>query len=161
MSDDAQTPSSSIQAVSRQIGVSPFALFRVAWAFTVREFCEDPSSDHACFGVVTSGRDLPVHHVEEIVGHMVNMLSSHVSLSDTKSAAEAARESYLAFIDHLEHQTCSLAEIQHALNRGPLFNTGMTLQRSHIQNDEPSGLRSLSLGGQDPTDVSFPIFLSF
>jgi non-ribosomal peptide synthase protein (TIGR01720 family) len=139
---------------ARELGVSVFTLLQVTWALTLREYV-NTDREECCFGIVTSGRDLPVQEIGDIVGPLVNILVSRVDLSHDQTLSQIAEAVHDNFIDSLAHQTSSLAEITHELGSGTLFNTGMTLQRPIPIGDATSAVSFRSMGGQDPTEVSY------
>lgn len=144
-----------MQSAARELGVSLFSLLQVTWALTLREYVNS-DREEACFGIVTSGRDLPVKDIGDIVGPLVNILVSRVALPQDQTVAQIAEAVHDNFIDSLAHQTSSLAEITHELGSGTLFNTGMTLQKAMPGSGEDvSAVSFRAVGGQDPTEVSF------
>jgi hypothetical protein len=143
-----------MQGTARELGVSVFTLLQVTWALTLREYV-NTDRDECCFGIVTSGRDLPVQEIGDIVGPLVNILVSRVDLSHGQTVLQIAEAVHDNFISSLAHQTSSLAEITHELGSGTLFNTGMTLQKPTPTSDETSAVSFRSMGGQDPTEVSY------
>ncbi|PKS08582.1 hypothetical protein jhhlp_004968 [Lomentospora prolificans] len=146
-----------IMAVARDLGVSAFTLLQVTWALTLREYI-NPDRDDCCFGVVTSGRDLPVNRIQDIVGPFVNILTSKVDLPHDKTIADIASTVHNRFIDNIAHQTSSLAEVMHELGTGSLFNTGMTMQRIVAGPQQQSTEVSFHpLGGEDPTEFDIVV----
>ena len=141
-----------LQRVAREMGVSLFTLLQVTWALTLREYV-NADREECCFGIVTSGRDLPVKEIRDIVGPLVNILVSRVALPHDQPISQIAEAVHDNFIDSLAHQTSSLAEITHELGSGTLFNTGMTLQKA-APGEDMSAVSFRPLGGQDPTEVS-------
>lgn len=144
---------SKLQSTARKLGVSLFTMLQVTWALTLREYI-NVDREECAFGVVTSGRDLPVKGIRDMVGPLVNILVARVMLPHDQTIAQIAEAVHDGFIDNLAHQTSSLAEITHELGAGTLFNTGMTLQKAG-KVEEVSGVEFKPVGGQDPTEVSF------
>ena len=142
-----------MQNAARELGVSLFSLLQVTWALTLREYVNS-DRDECCFGIVTSGRDLPVKEIRDIVGPLVNILVSRVILPHDQTVAQIAEAVHDNFIDSLAHQTSSFAEITHELGAGALFNTGMTLQKAVPGGEDTSAVSFRPMGGQDPTEVS-------
>jgi amino acid adenylation domain-containing protein/non-ribosomal peptide synthase protein (TIGR01720 family) len=144
-----------IISVARELGVSVFTLLQVTWALTLREYVNAVDREECCFGIVTSGRDLPVKEIGDIVGPLVNILVSRVALPHDQTISQIAEAVHDNFIDSLTHQTSSLAEITHEVGAGTLFNTGMTLQKAMPGGQNTSSAVSFRpMGGQDPTEVS-------
>lgn len=147
-------------SVARELGVSTFTLLQVTWALTLREYV-NADRDESCFGIVTSGRDLPIQEIRDIVGPLVNILVSRVALPHEQPISQIAEAVHDNFIDSLAHQTSSLAKITHELGSGTLFNTGMTMQKAVATASETAkGVAFRPMGGQDPTEVSFVAFFS-
>lgn len=142
-----------VQSVSRGLGVSLFTLLQVTWALTLREYI-NPDRDDCCFGIVTSGRDLPVEKVHDMVGPLVNILVSRIALPHDQPMSHIAETVHDSFVNNLAHQTSSLAEIVHELGSGNLFNTGMSLQKASAGGGGTPPVSWKAVGGQDPTEVS-------
>ncbi|KAK3291647.1 non-ribosomal peptide synthetase [Chaetomium fimeti] len=145
-----------MQSAARELGVSLFSLLQVTWALTLREYVNS-DRDEACFGIVTSGRDLPVKEIGDIVGPLVNILVSRIALPQDQTVAQIAEAVHDNFIDSLAHQTSSLAEITHELSSGTLFNTGMTLQKAMPGGEDASAVSFRPMGGQDPTEFDLVV----
>ncbi|GAB1316362.1 hypothetical protein MFIFM68171_06572 [Madurella fahalii] len=145
-----------VLGAARKLGVSMFTLLQVTWALTLREYV-NADRDECCFGIVTSGRDLPVEEIGNIVGPLVNILVSRIALPHEQPIPQIAEAVHDNFIDSLAHQTSSLAEITHELGSGTLFNTGMTMQKAAAGGDVPQGLVFRPMGGQDPTEFDLVV----
>jgi non-ribosomal peptide synthetase component F len=102
------------------------ALFRAIWGLILRRYT---GSDDICFGFITSGRDLPVEGIEEIVGTFINMLVCRMNLNDSTSIKNIIATAQADYLASLPHQHASLAQIQHVLGLygQRLFNTSMTV----------------------------------
>ena len=126
---------------------------QVVWGLLLRTYT---NSDDVCFGYLASGRDIAVRGIEELVGPLINMLVCRLQVPSTNGMAETVRRVQADYVEALKHQNCSLAEMSHALNLSDtsLFNTIMSIQRVH---DVPSddAIQFKSMGGYDPTEVSF------
>lgn len=131
------------------------ALFRAIWGLILRRYT---GSDEVCFGFITSGRDIPVNGIGEIVGTFINMLVCRMKLEDStpfKSIVATAQADYLA---SLPHQHASLAQIQHVLglNGQQLFNTSMTvLKEVPLSSGDGSSFSINSIHEFSPNEVSF------
>ena len=146
-----ETSYSSMQSFCSTRGMTLSNVFQVAWALVLRSFV---GSDQITFGYLTSGRDVPVIDVENAVGVFINMLVCCMDLSASISVQSALEKVQTDFINGLQHQHTSLAEIQHALGiPRTLFNTVMSVQRR----DLGSASNTLFLEeviGDDPTEAS-------
>jgi len=102
------------------------ALFRTVWGLILRAYT---GLDEVTFGYITSGRDLPVAGIEEIVGTFINMLVCRMKLSEMSLVKDVISTAQADYLNSLPHQGASLAQIQHILGLygQQLFNTSMTI----------------------------------
>jgi amino acid adenylation domain-containing protein/non-ribosomal peptide synthase protein (TIGR01720 family) len=146
-------------AFCRENEVTMPTVFQAVWAVVLS--CYTADSADVCFGYLSSGRDIPVEGINTAVGPFINML---VCRADTRGQVRVSqlmkqiKDDYLAGI---EHQHCSLAEIQHSLGLSDqrLFNSIMTVR--HDSNDNstgsPDGLTFTSIGSHDPTEYELVV----
>ncbi|KAJ5794578.1 nonribosomal peptide synthase [Penicillium paradoxum] len=140
-----------------KIGIAMSNLFQVAWALVLRAYT---GSDHVTFGYLTSGRDVPVEEVEEIVGVFINMLVCSIELTPSGTVQAALETVQTDFIQSLSHQHVSLAQIQHALGaQGSLFNTIMSIQRRASASSN-SSLILEEITGSDPTEYGITVHVT-
>ncbi len=77
-----------ISAFVQKTGITTACLYYAAWALAFSMFVD---SDSVVFGVVLSGRNLPIAGVESVVGPVINMLPFHISLESGSTALEYLR----------------------------------------------------------------------
>ncbi|KAJ4290805.1 hypothetical protein N0V90_010000 [Kalmusia sp. IMI 367209] len=108
-------------------GVTVPNLIQTAWALVLRAYA---ATDKVCFGYLTSGRDIPVPDIEEAVGLFINMLVYRLDVTPTMTLAEVMAQLQESFTKSLDHQGCSLGQIQKALNMSNqnLFNSIVSCQ---------------------------------
>lgn len=150
---DVQIPASfaAMLRYCSDMGVALSNLFQVAWALVLQAYT---GSHNVNFGYLTSGRDVPVAEVEDIVGVFINMLVCSIELAPSSSMQSALETVQTDFMQGLPHQHISLAQIQHALGiQGPLFNTIMSIQRRALSATNTSLVMEEVIGA-DPTEVS-------
>lgn len=123
------TESANINRASQKMDLTSPVVFKAAWAWVLRTYL---NSDDVVFGVLSSGRDIPVAGAQRIVGPMASMLPIRARIPPGSTAMELCRRIQDDDIEHISHQTISLAKIQHAIKRGdePLFNTILNIQKS-------------------------------
>lgn len=121
--------SASINLASQKMDLTSPVVFKAAWAWVLRTYL---NSDDVVFGVLSSGRDIPLAGAQRIVGPMASMLPIRARIPPESTAIELCRRIQEDDIEHISHQTISLAKIQHAIKRGdePLFNTILNIQKS-------------------------------
>ncbi|KAH8588189.1 hypothetical protein B0O99DRAFT_746976 [Bisporella sp. PMI_857] len=91
-----------------------------------------------CFGYLTSSRDLPIPDVQDIVGPLINMVISRVSLPDSESLMNVIRKAQDDYINASPYQVCSLAEVYHALDLGG--NKRNSIEIEEIEVYDPTDL---------------------
>jgi amino acid adenylation domain-containing protein/non-ribosomal peptide synthase protein (TIGR01720 family) len=154
-------PSGALRDYCETNGVTVPNLVQTVWGLVLRSFC---NADQVCFGYLSSGRDAPVEGINEAVGPFINMLVTRVDAAGTAGVTQLVKQVQEGYLAGLDHQHCSLAEIQHGLNLGgtSLFNTVMSVQRSSESAVNGGGgdnvkvptISFKSLTSHDPTEVS-------
>ncbi|KAK2877809.1 NRPS [Arthroderma sp. PD_2] len=139
-------------------------VIQLAWALVLRCYT---GTDDVCFGYLASGRDIPLSGIENAVGLFINLLVCRLQLDSNLSMLSILQSNESNFIRSLEHQHCSLAEIQHdlGLKTEPLFNSIISYQAvSPMQAqslDQAHGEDALAVvetvGGEDPTEYGLVI----
>ncbi|KAF1848737.1 nonribosomal peptide synthase [Cucurbitaria berberidis CBS 394.84] len=121
-----------IYAFCKRNGVTLSNVLQLAWALTLH--CYVGASD-VSFGLVASGRDIPVKNIDEAVGCFVNMLIVRLTFSDETTISHLLEALQTGSMNALSHQGCSLADVQHELKLSALFNTAFTFQRRNLSRD--------------------------
>jgi non-ribosomal peptide synthase protein (TIGR01720 family) len=135
--------------------VTAAVVFLVAWGIVLRTYV---GTEESSFGYVSMGRDIPVERIRGAVGPFINMLACRVRTDGTQRVSDTLGNAQRAFVDSIEHQHVSLAQVLHALGRsseGPLFNTMLSVQRTSENEETPTALSFKNLGAHDPTEVSW------
>ncbi|KAG2420426.1 hypothetical protein HFD88_000038 [Aspergillus terreus] len=109
-------------------------LFKIAWGLVLRCFT---GNDDTCFGYMTAGRDLPLDGIGRTVGPFINLLICRIQFSPGSSLLQMAQSVQQEFIQDIQHQNVSYAEIRHALRLGDekMFNTAMTFPPNLVIED--------------------------
>ncbi|KAI8938152.1 hypothetical protein NX059_005818 [Plenodomus lindquistii] len=137
-----------VHAFCKRNGVTLSNVLQLAWALTLHSFV---GTFDVSFGLVASGRDIPVKNIDEAVGCFVNMLIARLSFSDETTVAQLLDSLQAGSINALSHQNCPLADIQHELQLPALFNTAFTFQRRSLPRDsEETALLYENMEAADP-----------
>jgi len=107
---------------ARQHGVTPAALFHVAWA-RVLSACSN--TQDVVFGTVLSGRQQAAEDVEQVVGIFINTLPIRIPL-DAGSAADTVQATHQRLSELLAHEQAALSLVQRCSGVQlplPLFTT--------------------------------------
>ncbi|KAH8712255.1 hypothetical protein GQ44DRAFT_829973 [Phaeosphaeriaceae sp. PMI808] len=123
----------TVQNFCKKNGVTLSNLLQIVWALVLH--CYVGASD-VSFGVVASGRDVPVKNIDDAVGVFVNMLITRLTFSDDTTIAELLEIVQRDSVNALAHQACSLANVQNELQLQSLFNTAFTFQRRSISHEK-------------------------
>ncbi len=129
-------------------------VIQAAWALVLHRYT---GSTLPCFGVLTSGRDVPVDGVHSMLGPLICLIPCRVRLDEPRPALETLRMIQGEYAESLPHQTYALAERSNSpLAEIPeLFNTVLSFQRSGEQSPTPDKGHSIRFrGAQDPVEVS-------
>jgi amino acid adenylation domain-containing protein len=126
------TETSTVQNFCKKNGVTLSNVLQLTWALVLH--CYVGASD-VSFGVVASGRDIPVKNIDEAVGVFVNMLVARLTFSDDTTIAKLLDTLQNDSVNALAHQACSLADVQNEMQLPSLFNTAFTFQRRSLSRD--------------------------
>lgn len=117
----------TMQDFCKKFGVTLSSLLQLAWALVLHTYV---GQSDVSFGVVASGRDVPVKGIDDAVGCFVNMLICRLELSDESTVHQLLERLQNHSVNALAHQGCSLADVQHELQLSSLFNTGTYLRQN-------------------------------
>ena len=131
-------------------------VIQAAWALCLRLYTK---SDDVCFGNLTSGRNVPIPAIEETMGAFINMLVCRVKFSKQLTMKELYQKVQQDYIDCLDYQHTSLAQVQHDLTGGEaLFNTAVSIQKGTSDASREPGMISFDpVVAHDPGEVSLKI----
>ncbi|KAK0630903.1 hypothetical protein B0T17DRAFT_234637 [Bombardia bombarda] len=168
----ADSHETGVQSISIEFGILPEAIssfcsthsltpanvFQVAWAIVLRIYT---GMEQVCFGYLSSGRDAPVKHIDEIVGVVCNMLVFKMQLDGTKTGLNLLCEAQDGWVNSIQHQFVALADIQHHRYAGgsevdgTLFNTGISYRQQGRHDKavaDQAGLDFDFVGGRDSSE---------
>lgn len=152
-------PDGKIHAFCDSHGFTVSNVLKTVWGLVLHSYT---GADQVCFGYLTSGREVPVNGIDEAFGPFVNMLVCSMELNSDTIISELVERVQSDYAESLEHQHCSLAEIQHVVSSGrqALFNTTMSIQRAADPKEDTGSItdnvNELSLRpmeGHDPSEV--------
>ncbi|KAI1264374.1 peptide synthetase [Xylariaceae sp. FL1019] len=148
-----------LRAVGQAHDLTISSIFLLAWAQVLRTYL---NSDDILFGLLTSGRDLPVAGLQEAVGPVANMLPIKTNISPDMKAVEVAKHMQSDYIEHLSRQHLSLAQILHAARHGsqvPSFNTILNIQKAEVTQiySNPDAVRVDFVKSKDTTEYGLAL----
>ncbi|KAF2795570.1 nonribosomal peptide synthase GliP-like protein [Melanomma pulvis-pyrius CBS 109.77] len=80
----------------RRAGVTLASLYYAAWGLVLSRYAD---SNQVSFGVVLSGRSLPIQGAECVIGPMINTLPLHISLNTASKVEEYARNVFQSLLE--------------------------------------------------------------
>jgi len=143
-----------LQAMCKKMKVTLANVMQAAWALCLRTYTK---SEDICFGYLTSGRDVPVPQIQDTIGAFINMLVCRVKFSQQSTLKEVYQKVQQDYIESLEFQHTSLAQVQHDLTGGqPLFNTAVSIQKGAASDDarDSDTISFDPVAAHDPGEVS-------
>lgn len=143
-----------INQFSKENAITIASLLQLAWAVLLKTYV---GSEQVTFGYVTSGRDIPLQGISEAVGCFVRMMICKVDFDDSMSVLTGLERVQNDFITAMDHQRCSLADVQHETQQQSLFNTAFTLQRQSEQHVAAEGLEFEVLDAMDPNEYAITL----
>jgi amino acid adenylation domain-containing protein/non-ribosomal peptide synthase protein (TIGR01720 family) len=152
----------SLSTFCRAQGVTAGSVFQSVWGLLLQRYT---GMAQVCFGNITSGRDADIAGIDEIVGPLINILISQISIDPEMRPVDLVSQVQARYAEGLSHQHVSLASVQHALGTAEqaLFNTIMSIHWSpstSAASSSPESLRFAPVASHDPTEVSHaPNFL--
>lgn len=102
-------PEARLAAAQARTGYTTIVYAAAAWALTLGTFMD---ADQVCFGMVLSGRDLPVPGALDVVGPLINMLPLFVQLPLVEGDRETT--SVGAFLGRIRDDILGLNEVSHS-----------------------------------------------
>ncbi|KAK6952758.1 hypothetical protein Daesc_005052 [Daldinia eschscholtzii] len=99
-------PSEKLAAAVTRTGYTSTVFFAAAWALTLGKFVD---ADQVCFGVVFSGRDLPIPGAFDVVGPLINILPLFVQVP-----AKGDGTSVETFLRRIHADILDLNNVQHS-----------------------------------------------
>ena len=91
-----QVSMDSISNCATSLGITPAAIFYSAWALVLSQYS---NSSSVVFGVVHSGRNLPVQGIEDTIGPLMNTLPLMISITESASTSGYLRETFRRLVE--------------------------------------------------------------
>ncbi len=146
-----QLPMNQLSAYARETGVSLASMYYAAWALALSMYTD---SDSVVFGVVFSGRNLPLAGVEDTVGPLINTLPLHVSLNRASNSKDFLRQIFNRMIELSSFQF-SLPEDGYTRN----FSTALAME-FEMSGSDTDGVRPIGKNHfRTVTDIPLSVFM--
>ncbi|KAH7303238.1 hypothetical protein B0I35DRAFT_498680 [Stachybotrys elegans] len=126
------TPNPKLTAYLKRSGLS--SLYYAAWGLVLARYSD---SDNVCFGVVLSGRSVPVEGATSTIGPTINTLPLCISV--TGNIGE--------YVNHVLESTLDLISFQWSVP-----SHGFSRNFSSVVNIQPEAIQPAKLTGFDPFD---------
>jgi amino acid adenylation domain-containing protein/non-ribosomal peptide synthase protein (TIGR01720 family) len=153
---------SAIRQFCKDQEITTATVVQLAWAMVLRWYT---GSLNPSFGIVCSGRDLPIDGVDDIFGPLIGMLACRVPLDGASTVADLLCRVHSSYLESLPYQTVSMAAVQNALGLGSeaLFNSVISFQKAGPATEGQARLGHQTegdsvdvsiIGGYDPAEVN-------
>ncbi|KAL2373486.1 nonribosomal peptide synthase SidD [Blastomyces gilchristii SLH14081] len=109
-------------------GVTKSNIFQIAWGMVLRKYTQ---LDDVCFGMVISGRDVPIPEIHNIIGSFFNVLVCRLRFTIEDRCSDVLARNQAENRNRLRNGCCSLIDVlQQSRHFGkPLFNTCMSVEQ--------------------------------
>lgn len=143
--------SEKVQKFCAEWEVTTATIIHAAWALVLQQYT---GSNTPCFGVITSGRDIPVDDVNNLFGPLISIIPLRVQLDDGHSVVETLQKIHGEYIDSLPHQMFPLMELYRALQVGStgLFNSIVSSHKAEENHGDADGEHTIRI--EDGPDLS-------
>ncbi|KAH8197406.1 hypothetical protein TruAng_008429 [Truncatella angustata] len=122
-----------LSSLAKRSGFTVASIFYAAWALTLRRYVD---SDHVSFGLILSGRSLPLPNAMSVIGPLINTVPFQVSLDSSQTVH--------AYISSVFKHWLKLDELQWTLPRDRIdkaFATTLNIQfETPLLEENPLGL---------------------
>ncbi|KAF4334510.1 non-ribosomal peptide synthetase [Fusarium beomiforme] len=88
--------------IAMDAGVTPSVIINAAWALLLSQYT---ASSVVTFGITLSGRDLPMHGLDQVVGPTIVTVPRQFTISPNQTVME--------FLDYIQHETAATIPHQH------------------------------------------------
>ncbi|KAJ1966699.1 hypothetical protein IWQ62_002300, partial [Dispira parvispora] len=129
---------SSLQQFSQSQGITFATLLRAAWALLLHQYT---GVTDVFYGVIVSGRNLPMDNVEHLVGLCVNNIPFRVPIDRDQLVSEWLAMVYKRATSTVQYEHCRLSDIQRWVGLGAesaLFNTVLVYENYPIATPQES-----------------------
>ncbi|KAJ1968141.1 hypothetical protein H4R35_006510, partial [Dimargaris xerosporica] len=157
-----QCPLSAIHTFCQTLGITTNNLLRGLWALLLHRYLED--SGEVTFGVLVSGRNVPVPGIDDMVGMCINTVPFRAKFNNQQPLHNWLQATHRISGEIMAHEHASLVDIQQWANVPtdmPLFQSLLVYDKyrdSQLQVDDQE-VQMRSTGGLNFTE--YPLAASF
>jgi len=123
----------SVEAICKKIGCTPQAVYQAAWASVLSGYI----GLRPVFGVVVSGRSIPLEYIEQTIGPLFNTIPSTLDLENARSWEELVKEAHCLYSESIPYHHTPLRLVNKWMRvtaERPLFDTLFVYQRGKARN---------------------------
>lgn len=97
-------PLAEVSMHAQQLGVTSASVYCAAWALALTAYV---GSETTVFGVVLSGRNLPIATIENLVGPVINMLPFHAKMNGAAKTGDYLHQTFSHLVELISFQHSS------------------------------------------------------
>ena len=95
------TDVATLRSHCKIVGITMASLYCAAWGLALAKYS---NTSDVCFGVVLSGRSLPIYGVESVIGPTINTLPLYMSVNTDLTSHNYLQEAFRSLLDLIEFQ---------------------------------------------------------
>ncbi|PWW73490.1 hypothetical protein C7212DRAFT_359603 [Tuber magnatum] len=138
----SKTSIASVETICKRIGCTPQAVYQAAWASVLSGYI----GLRPVFGIVVSGRSIPLENIEQTIGPLFNTIPSTLNLENALSWEELIKEAHNFYSESIPYHQTPLRLVNkwmRATAEKPLFDTLFVYQKDEATNSDSSALWEL------------------
>lgn len=135
----SKTSITSVETICKRIGCTPQAVYQAAWASVLSGYI----GLRPVFGIVVSGRSIPLENIEQTIGPLFNTIPSTLDLENARSWEELVKEAHYFYSESIPYHHTPLRLVNkwmRATAERPLFDTLFVYQKGKARNSKLDSL---------------------
>ncbi len=141
----------SIKLFLKRATVTIAALYCSAWAIALSQYAD---ADTVVFGIVTSGRSLPVDGAHDAIGPLINTLPLYIKVDQELSAAEFVKNCFRRIVQ-LHPAQCSVPGDGFSRSYSSVLAQRTSFEYEDSANIKPLSRSSFSMVSEFPISILF------
>lgn len=144
-----------VEKFCKQLNCTPQAIFQAAWASVLSPYL----GQQFTFGIVVSGRSLPLDNIEDIIGPLFNTIPCSLDLENALSWEKLIRQAHRFNSEAIAYHHTPLRLINKWMrvsSARPLFDTLFVYQKDLTDRDEDQTSLWETTDSSTVADVSYP-----
>ncbi|KAK9703357.1 hypothetical protein K7432_010783 [Basidiobolus ranarum] len=108
-SSNCEIPTQILKDFSQKSGITILTLLQAAWGLILRPYYE---KDDFIYGIITNGRNIPMKHIDQVVGPCINTLPFRIQYNEDDTVLHWLRGIHQHTISRIPFENCALQRIK-------------------------------------------------